>query len=389
MSTWFHTNRVAPRPELYNKLESHFADQKQQIRNVRCLLNLNVDFFYPGCLRGLSVELYGGYVLSEADALWLHPAMNRCCTIFTTGCDAEEITSKLPELKRLIHGNSWCVEDDPSHGGGDQSVGLYVYRTTDEYAVTREDFRVIIEHVPNITRPPLKGKLSDWMQHYELACRDLDTLESVTTMARSIFPHADMVSHKQTNAFFKRESSYVYLNYAWKLNANEDHAYVKMHPSLGFCRYAVEPHTIPIICPATIGYEDHVTTWSEMNPRRLEHINRALSWTNEALPFHRHIQRTTVAKNAAADAYIASIGLTRGEYLYAKCVICGSCEAPYAPEDVLALTSEETVPFGVVDLIEHIRKNHADVKDLFNPKYISADGTTLMLAPDILRTLCS
>ena len=351
------------------------------------MLNFNKDFFYPGTTRGLFVELYGGYQLSSADRMWIHPAMNRTTTIFSTGCDSDEISAQMDRIKKLIK-NGWYVEGDTNKGSGDQSVGLYVFRTTDEYAVTHEDYRLVIEHIPSMELPALSGKLSDWVREYELQASDNDTLEKVTSMAMKLFPKASMISHKQTNAFFKRETSYVYLNYAWKLNANEKHAYLKFHPSLGFCKYEVEPHTIPIVCPATIGYEGEVTPWSEMDPRRLLHINNTLSWTDEQVPFHRHIQRSTVTKNAAVDAYIAAVGLTRGEHMYTKCVICGSSNAAYTPDEVMALTKQDVVPFSVKSLVPFIDKNHHKVPRLFNPRLISEDGLTLHLPPDMLRDLC-
>ena len=362
--------------------------QKQQVKKVKCLLNFNEDFFYPESLRGLSVELFGGYVLSESDRLWLHPALGRSLTVFETGHGPDEIAERLDELRGVIRAGSLMCRD------GDQSAGLYVYRTTDEYAVMVEDYRLVIEHIPDYDAvPPLEGTLSAWVQKYIAMARTKDVLSEIKTMALQSFPGATMVSHKTTNTFFKTNDSLVYVNYAWNITQRDKSAYVKLHPSLGYIKYEVEPHRSSIIVPSTIGYESVVTTWDDMDSRRLSHIQATLSWTNERLPFHRHIQRDAVRRTAAVDGYIATLGCHRGQIMYSKSVMCGSSTAKFTPSEVTKLTATKAVAFPTHELIEMIAAKHSEVWrklgiNIFNPEFINEESTEFTFTPTILRTLC-
>ena len=389
---WFEKCDVISRPQLSNKLYTLLSKQKQQVVSAKCLLNFNQDFFYPESLRGLCLNLYGNYMLTEEDRLWLHPALGRATTVFNTGFDTDQIQTKLPQIKKFIQ-NGWHCATDMNKGQGDQSAGIYVYRNIDEYAVTVEDYRLVIEHIPSFDPPEMSGKLSDWIDKYIKLVRSYDTLATVTNMAKRLFPEATVMSHKNTNTFFKSNESYVYVNYAWKIAAQENTVHLKLHPSLGFSTYEVEKHTVPIICPSTIGYEESVTTWEQMDSRRRKHIQSTLAWTNETLPFHRHIQRSAVKKTARVDAYIANLGFHRGNIMYSKSVICGSSDAPYTPIEVTKLTESQSVAFTTDDLMHVIMKNHKRVKDelgidIFNSTYINDTSDAFTFSPAILAILC-
>ena len=376
-------------------LKEHLSHQSSQVGRVMCHSNANIDFFYPGCMRGISLELFGGYELSEKDRLWLHPAMHRTTTIFDTGCTTAEVLAQLPQIRKFLR-DGWSVRDDPACGSGDQSAGVYVTRKTDDFAVMTEEFSLIIEHIPYFANmPKLEGKLSDWVNRYIEEVRNYDTLSKVTEMAKQLFPECTVLWSKNTNAFYQKDISYIYVNYAWRLQPSVDKwVYLKLHPSLGYFRYTFETSTPQtIICPSTIGYREEITAWSDMTEERQKHINDTLSWTNEELPFHRHIQRMPVSISAPLEVSLGNLGLTRGEKLYTKCSICGSSTAPFTPEEAVLLTRTQSIPFKAQDILPYIMRNFAKVRSttgisMFNPDFVSADSKTFMIPPDALRALC-
>ena len=130
-----------------------------------------------------------------------------------------------------------------------------------------------------------------------------------------------------------------------------------------------------------------------MDKRRLDHIQTTLSWTNDSVPFHRHIQRSALQRTARVDAYIANRGCHRGKLMYSKSVICGSSTAEYEPHDATKLTETESVAFTTEKLMGLIAKNHRKVREatgihIFNSDYIDSESMNFTFPPDVLRILC-
>jgi len=382
----------------YKLLRARLQIQRQKVKRAECLLNFSVDYMYPDALRGLTFEFFGGYVLSAEDSLWLHPAMNKSTTVFRTGSTTGDIDAKLKQIKAKIRAG-WCVEGDERNGGGDQSVGLYYVENTDtdDTFTTTKEYRIVVEHVPNIDRPPLKGTLDDWLTEYESIVGAIDTFTQIQDMVQAVFPAATKEYHKITNTFFRSAETIVYVNYANVVGIRENYTYMKLHPTVGFMQLSLQANRREsIIVAASIGFNEHITSWGNMSDGRLADLRRKITWTSDK-PFHCLVQRSTNPFTSEVDKYLGAQGLYKSfspNNLHTVCVICGSSDSKTTPNDILSLSPKDSpnVPFPIDDLMSHIVANYArvadDGHDLFNPEYLTPDKKSLRLPEDALASLC-
>lgn len=398
--SWFtsHPDRSSPELTLlYKTLRDHLHKQRLQVQRVECLVNGNVDFMYrdSGTMRGLTIEFFDGYELSEQDRLWLHPAMNKSTTVFSTGSTTEQIEIKIRGIKRKVN-EGWYVEGDEAKGGGDQSVGLYYFnkRNTDTLQ-TEKEYRIVVEHVPKIIAPPLTGTLGEWLTKYHAIVSTMDTFTPVQRMVHDIFPCATKLSHKLTNTFFRKANSIVYVNYAHVLDLQDSEAYIKLHPTLGYIELKIEPNrSTSIICPATIGFSNHLTAWSDMHPQRISSISKKMTWTDSNKPYHCHIQRATFTRSPGVVLDFSHRKLFDPVDLITAYVSCGSSSSPPTPLDVITLSPIQSaeVSFPISQLLDFIVQNHLRVTEaghtIFNPQYLTQDRRGLRLPCDVLKSLC-
>ena len=350
-------NLKAQARELYD----FFEKRRTYIVHVKCFYNFRKE---GDSYRGLCVQLHPTYELTPADRVWLSEDHHRSTTVAFANVSEESFS----EHKDRIRESVWDVKTLP----GDHDFGVYMERIASDYSSEDERTYMCIttNRAEELMDVPLEGSVDTWVARCRQLISAADLKERNMGRINDLFPKATCTWHKETNMFIRDNTTWRYVNYVHNIQPGDENVFIRIHPSVGYERFNLEPREGPIACPADMGYGMETTALEDMAASRKKHMDLT-HWWDSTQVVHARAQRDPAAWTV--EFPMRKMRVFNPNSLRVIALKLG--------EDARGLTLEEGWALSRKSKVQYkfhtVKPTVKSLRHLYRPEYVHGDGFAL------------